>query len=198
MLQAQTLTCRRGGQSVFRDITFTLPPGSVLQVTGANGSGKSSLLRVLAGLLDIVKGDILWQQENIADDPVAHRQRLHYIGHLDALKNELTAAEMLRYWQALRGASATSASDPFEISAFADKPVRHLSAGQKRRLTLSRLAPDDAPLWLLDEPATALDAKSQQQLAALIAQHRAKGGIAVIATHHDLGLPDAQSLEMAG
>jgi heme exporter protein A len=196
MLHAQTLFCRRGGHVVFRDITFTLEPGALLQVTGANGSGKSSLLRILAGFVRATAGSLMWQNENIDADVSAHHGRVHYIGHLDALKLELSVAEMLDYWCALRAISAPASSDPFALAPHADELVRYLSAGLRRRLTLTRLVLDDAPLWLLDEPATALDANSQELLATLITGHRAKGGIAVIATHHDLLLPTTQYLTM--
>lgn len=184
MLEVQSLSCRRSMRPVFREVGFCLAPGGLLQVTGANGSGKSSLLRVLAGLLAPAGGTILWQGRPAADAAEAHRVRLHYIGHQDALKPELTAAEMLDYWRVLRPAAQSEFRDAFGVAAFRHKPVRLLSAGQRRRLTLSRLMLSDAPLWLLDEPATALDHEGQGLLAAAIAAHRAKGGMVIAAVHH--------------
>src|ERR1700761_3792958 len=105
MLKVQSLSCRRGMRLVFRAIDFGLEPGAVMLLTGPNGSGKSSLLRVLAGLLPAVEGDVLWQNEVVANDSNAHRERLHYIGHLDAVKPELTVGETIDYWRALRPSS---------------------------------------------------------------------------------------------
>jgi heme exporter protein A len=197
MLDANSLSCRRGARLVFRDVGFRLAPGALLQVTGPNGSGKSSLLRTLAGLLPLAGGELFWQGQPAAKDAEAHRARLHYIGHLDALKPELTANEMLAYWRALRPVAEPNFSDPFGMGDFGNKPIRFLSAGQKRRLTLSRLALDDAPLWLLDEPATSLDAEGQSLLSRHIAGHRAKGGIVIAALHHALDAEGAQILAMA-
>jgi len=198
MLQIKSLTCQRGGREIFREIGFTLHAGEAMLVTGANGSGKSSLLRVLAGLLQPVEGAIEWRGQNIAGEPDAYRQSLHYIGHLDAVKHELTVGEMLDYWRALHCVQSCAIADPFDVSGQHNKPIRYLSAGQKRRLALSRLALGDAPLWLLDEPATALDREGQRILLECIAAHRAKGGIAVIAAHQDMNLPDTARYEMRG
>ena len=199
MLDIQSLAARRGGRKVFRDITFTLNAGEALVVRGANGSGKSSLLRTLAGLIDKTDGKILWQGVEINPRAAEHRARQCYISHLDALKPELTVAETLDYWRALGGGIGNQESgvlDIFQISGLANKAVRTLSAGQKRRLGLTRLLLSDAPLWLMDEPATALDKDGQKLLDGVIVQHRAKGGIAVIVTHHDDVTPDAKNLMM--
>ena len=198
MLQVKSLACRRGGREVFREIGFTLNAGDALLVTGANGSGKSSLLRVVAGLLPQAEGTIVWRGQSIADDPDVYRQNLHYIGHLDAVKHELTVAEMLDYWRALHCFESTAMDDSFGILALRDKPIRYLSAGQKRRLALSRLTLGHAPLWLLDEPATALDRDGQRILLDCIAKHRAEGGIAIIAAHQDMNVPDTSRYEMKG
>jgi heme exporter protein A len=125
---------------------------------------------------------------------------LHYIGHLDAVKPGLTVSEMLDYWRALRGVGQAETANVWTflgLDKLKDRPVRSLSAGQKRRLSLSRLALDAAPLWLLDEPTTALDVHGQELLRRQIARHRATGGIVVAATHDELNIPDAQSFEMA-
>ena len=196
MFEAKSLSCRRGMRMIFRDIAFHLSGGSLLQVVGTNGSGKSTLLRVLAGLLPMAGGEVSWQKQSIAAAMDAHRARIHYIGHQDALKPELNAAEMLDYWRALRSGSSLRA-DFFGIDTFKQKPTRYLSAGQKRRLTLSRLALDDAPLWLLDEPTTALDSEGQILLTNAIAAHRAAGGIVIAAVHHLIDAPDYQTLSMS-
>lgn len=197
MLKVQSLACRRGKRFVFRDIDFNLEAGDLLLVTGANGSGKSSLLRLLAGLLAPAQGSLFWQGEPIREW-ADHRTRLHFLGHSDALKPELTTSEMLSFWRALRGLKQKDQSvlQFFALDHLHNVPVRHLSAGQKRRLALTRLIVDDAPLWLLDEPATALDSGGQARLLALIARHRAQGGVAVIATHQALPVLDAQTLQL--
>jgi len=198
MLNVQNLSCRRGGRVVFRDTGFSVESGGFVLVTGVNGSGKSSLLRVLAGLLPPKSGQVQWHGADIAEDNSAHRARLHYIGHLDAVKLSLTVREMLAYWCALRGTAQINlaALDAFALEKLADRPIRSLSAGQKRRLSLTRLALDTAPLWLLDEPTTALDNQSQALLIAQIARHRAGGGIVIAATHDELAIPDMQRLLM--
>jgi heme exporter protein A len=198
MLEVKSLSCRRSGRTVFRGLGFRLSPGSLLQITGANGSGKSTLLRVLAGLLPKAEGDILWQGKPVDEDAEAHRARLHYLGHLDALKSEFSSEEMLDYWCALRHIPIPPRSDRMGTHAFRHKPIRALSAGQKKRVALLRLTLGGAPLWLLDEPTTALDAAGQKMLFALIADHRAKGGMVIAAVHHLLDVQDAPTLAMPG
>lgn len=193
MFEAKSLSCRRGARLVFRDVAFCLPAGGLLQVTGRNGSGKSSLLRVLAGLSPKAGGDIWWHNRALDD---AYRNGLHYVGHQDALKPELTGDEMLDYWRALRNGAVVDFVDAFGIEPFWRKPVRVLSAGQKRRLALSRLMLGEADLWLLDEPATALDSEGQKLLGAAIAEHRAKGGTVIAAVHHVMDVADGQILTM--
>ncbi len=196
MIEVCSLSCRRSARLVFRGVDFRLQSGGILQITGANGSGKSTLLRVLAGLLPADDGEILWHGTSVNTDAATHRQNLHYIGHLDALKPELTGNEMLDYWQALRPTPTHEADDWFGIAAFRHKPVRYLSAGQKRRLALSRLLLNQAPLWLLDEPTTALDVAGQKLLFDAVATHTTKGGMVIAAVHHLLELPNIQTFPM--
>jgi heme exporter protein A len=201
MLSVQNLSCRRSGRCVFRRIGFSVAAGGGMLVTGPNGSGKSTLLRVLAGLILPATGQVQWLGADIDADAAAHRARFHYIGHLDAVKPGLTVREMLGYWRLLDIAAhydAAQALDVFALGPLLDRPVRSLSAGQKRRLSLTRLLLGDAPLWLLDEPTTALDAAGQLLLKQRIAEHRAKGGIAVVASHDPLHLPDMQIVAMEG
>ena len=200
-LSARGLTCDRGERRVFAHVGFEVRPGGLLAVVGPNGAGKSSLLRLLAGLLPPAGGVIAWNGHAVADEPEAHRARLHYIGHLDALKPALTPAEMLAFDAALRGqrtgAPAISAAlDAFGLARFADLPARFLSQGQRRRAALARLVATPAPLWLLDEPTLALDADSVARLTTVLARHRGAGGLAVVATHGGLDLGAHDTLDL--
>jgi heme exporter protein A len=169
--------------------------GGALLLRGANGSGKSTLLRILAGLLCPDEGSIAWDGEALDDLPTWSRH-VAYVGHLDALKPGLTVAENLRPWAA--GREMEPALAAMGLEALAPIPARFLSAGQRRRAALARLALSTAPLWLLDEPTNALDTASLARLEAMLAAHRAGGGAVVAATHQDFVLPDAATLELAG
>ena len=197
-----SLDCLRSARPVFRGLAFQIESGGALVLTGPNGSGKSSLLRLMAGLLPPAAGSLSWNGQTISDDPDAHRLRLRYLGHLDAVKPALTAAENLAFWAGLMGAdpdtAVAQALDALGIGHLSDLPARFLSAGQKRRLNLARLALAPAAIWLLDEPATALDAETTDRLRALIQRHRDAGGMAVVSTHSDLGLKDADNLDLSG
>ena len=189
----------RGGRQVFADLSFALRPGEVLVLRGPNGSGKSSLLRLLAGFLAPAAGRLAWAGARIADDLAAHRARLHYVGHLDAVKSLLTVRENLAFAAALGGTGEgglEAALEGFDLGALAEVPARHLSAGQKRRLALARLLAGARPLWLLDEPGVGLDAANRARLEAALAAHRAAGGLAVLATHGDVAVEDALLLEL--
>ena len=192
------MACIRGERPVFSRISFRLAPGGALALVGPNGAGKSSLLRILAGLLRPAGGTLAWDGEPVGEDWPAHRRRLHYVGHLDAVKPALTAAENLEGWAQLRGAvrAAPGALEALGIEELADVPARFLSAGQRRRLALARLAAASAPLWLLDEPTVTLDADAAARVAAMIAAHRADGGMAVVATHGEIALGAAERLDL--
>jgi heme exporter protein A len=198
-LVGEALACRRGGRLVFAGIDFSLTPGGALLLTGNNGSGKSSLLRLIATLLAPAAGRLLWRGEPVSSDPARYRAAILYAGHLDAIKPALTAGETLRFWAALRGArhpAIAAALDRFGLLPLADRPCRFLSAGQRRRLALARLVVCPAPVWLLDEPTAALDGDGEARLLAAIAGHRAAGGRLVIATHLPLALPDARTIRL--
>jgi heme exporter protein A len=198
LLAAREVACRRGGRTVFEHLDLALRPGEALVLRGPNGSGKSSLLRLLAGLLRPLAGRIDWHGRPIGDDPPAHRARLHYVAHADALKPALTARENLEFAAALAGgpATVTAALAGFGLEALADLPARFLSSGQRRRLTLARLLATARALWLLDEPGVGLDRASRERLEAAIARHRAGGGICVVATHGDVAVTDPLVLDL--
>ncbi len=194
----ENLTCIRGERMVFSGLGFTVVKGDALVLTGPNGSGKSSLLRMMAGLLPPADGVMYRDAMDIRDDPEGHRGGLHYVGHQDAIKPMLTVSENLAFWAGIRQAPAQvdSALALFGLAAMADNPARLLSAGQRRRLNLARLAASPAPLWLLDEPSVALDTASVAVLVRLIAEHRGTGGIVIVSTHIDLGIDAPKSLAL--
>jgi heme exporter protein A len=192
------LACRRGERLVFARLGFAVPTGGALVLTGANGSGKSSLLRLMAGLTPAEAGAIAWDGTPLAEDWAAHRARLQLVGHQDAVKPMLTVAETLAFWAGMRGGgNAATALARFRLGALAEWPCRLLSAGQRRRLALARLVASPTPLWLLDEPTTGLDGDALADLLAAIAAHRAGGGRVVLSTHTPLPLEGAQTLAMA-
>jgi len=196
-LSGERLTCLRGDRLVFRDLDFAANPGRALVLTGPNGAGKSTLLRLVATLLEPRAGQLLWQGRPVAEDPDRYRAAIGYLGHLDAVKPTLTVAENLAFWAHGDRAAIDRALDAFALADKAPLPARFLSAGQKRRLALARLTVKQAPIWLLDEPTTALDRRSTALFAAAVAGHLAAGGLAMIATHVDLGLETVDRLDLA-
>lgn len=198
--EGRELSCVRGERLVFRGLDFSLPRGGALVLVGPNGSGKSTLLRLMAGLLEPESGTLAWGEKPVADDPAAHRERVSYLGHLDAVKPVLSVAENLAFWAGLAGgglAETQRALDGFGLSPLADLPGRVLSAGQRRRLALARLLLAPTKLWLLDEPSVGLDRESLARLEAACAGHRTRGGRIVIATHAAIELPGARTLDLA-
>ena len=198
-LIGEGLGCRRGGRPVFAGLDFRLGAGGALVLTGSNGSGKSSLLRLMATLLAPAAGRLLWKGEPVAADPARYRAAIGYAGHLDAIKPALTPRETLRFWATLRGAkdpAAEPALERFGLGGVADWPCRFLSAGQRRRLALARLVATPSAVWLLDEPTAALDSDGEARLIAAIEEHRAGGGRLVLATHQPLPLPDAETIRL--
>jgi heme exporter protein A len=196
-LVAENLACRRGDRLIFTGLSCRVSGGGALIVTGANGSGKSSLLRVLATLLAPAGGRLLWDGAPAAAAPPRYRAAIHYLGHLDALKPALSPRETLAFWTAQRGTGPDhieAALAAFGLEAIADWPCRWLSAGQRRRVALARLVAAPAPLWLLDEPTAALDRDGEERLTAALAAHRAGGGGAVIATHAPIEAHGAETL----
>ena len=203
-LRADGLSCRRGGRRVFSGAELTAEPGEIVELRGANGSGKSTLLRALAGLLPIDAGEARIGDASLTGERDAYQERLIYAGHLDAVKPALTLRENLAFWIEFFGESrleidalCAQALERVQLEALADAPAAHCSAGQRRRLGLARLAALKRPLWLLDEPLAALDAASISALGALLEEHRAGGGVAVIATHAPLPAPAAHRVDMS-
>ena len=196
------LAAERGGRAVFADLTFTARGGEALAVTGRNGAGKSTLLRVLAGLLRPSAGRIALEPHDAGDPETPLAERAHYLGHLDALKPALTPLEHLATMAALLGGTRRAAATPEEalervaLGHAADLPCATLSAGQRRRVALARLLVADRPLWLLDEPSTALDTASQAVLLGMMRDHLAGGGLIVAATHGPLGLDSLREIAL--
>ncbi len=195
-LAGHDLTCRRGGRDIFAGLNFSVAGGEALMVSGRNGAGKSSLLRMLAGLVRIAHGDL----ELEGGDPnLTIGEQAHYLGHLDALKPSLSVAENLEFWAGFLGPPTSSRSGPLAavgLDAIADLPAGYLSAGQRRRLSLARLLAVKRPIWLLDEPASTLDASGQRRLRDFMRAHLAAGGLIVAATHAALGIDGAQELRL--
>lgn len=199
VLTVERLALSRGGRLVVSDVAFQVESGEAMLVTGPNGAGKSTLLRALAGLLRPSSGTIRLAGPHVdPEDPTG--LHAHYVGHADALKSALTARENLTFWAAALGGrgggDALSALQRVGLPHVADLPAGWLSAGQRRRVSLGRLFVAARPVWILDEPATALDKAAQGRLADAMAEHRASGGLVVAATHAPLGLEDAHELRL--
>jgi heme exporter protein A len=195
-LFADNLACVRGGREVFRNLSFALPGGEALLVTGRNGAGKSSLLRAIAGLVRLTAGRLALDG---GDAEATIGEQAHYLGHQDALKTALSVSENLQFWADYLGGRADAAAPALaavDLARLADLPAAYLSAGQRRRLSIARLVAVKRPLWLLDEPTSALDAASQVRLSELMRAHLAGGGMIVAATHGNIGLETARELKM--
>ena len=195
-LQAEGLTCSRGGREVFRNVSFKVPAGEALIVTGRNGAGKSSLLRMIAGLVRIAAGRLSLLNGGTADTPVG--EQAHYLGHQDAMKPSLTVAENLHFWTRFLGSrnDIRPALELLDLAPLADLPAAYLSAGQRRRLSIARIVAVSRPVWLLDEPTSALDAPSQIRLSEIMRGRLAGGGIIVAAAHGAIGLERARELKL--
>ncbi len=199
-LTVSDLACRRAGRRVLAGVGFDLAPGATLILRGPNGAGKSTLLRALAGLLPIEAGAVALDGLALGADPDAWAERIAYAGHLDAIKPQLTVAENLGFWAALFGAkrgAVAAALAGSDLAPLADRPAYACSAGQKRRLGLARLLLAPRRLWLLDEPTVSLDVEATGRFADQVRGHCAGGGLALIATHVDLGLVGAREIHLA-
>ncbi|MFP5077451.1 heme ABC exporter ATP-binding protein CcmA [Rhizobium sp. YIM 134829] len=200
-LLVEGLSARRGEALIFRDLDLSVASGEALLVTGRNGTGKSTLLRVLAGLLPAEAGQI--RLEGVRDPDARIGESCHYLGHRNAMKRDLTVVENLIFWAAFTGSRDPSSTvgtalEAVGLDAIAHLPFGYLSAGQQRRIAIARLLVAPRPIWLLDEPTAALDRASERMVEALIASHRATGGLVIAATHQPLDVPGAETLEMQG
>ena len=183
---AQNLACRRGDVTVLADVRFDIAPGNALILRGPNGSGKTTLLRCIAGLTPAVAGTLSFTSDDVA-----------YAAHADGLKAQMTVEETLRFWAKVFGAPDIDAAvSAFDLVPLMDRRTQNLSAGQKRRLSLARLVLTGRPLWALDEPTVSLDTDAVAQFTTAVRTHLGAGGAAIIATHIDLGLPDAATLDV--
>ena len=199
-LSAENIALERGGRQLFRNLTFAVNDGEALIVTGPNGAGKSSLLRAIAGLLSLNGGRLALKG---GDPELTIGEQAHYLGHADALKGSLTAGENLAFWAGILGGDTRRAAwlpalERLGLGHVADFPVRALSAGQKRRVALARLIVAERPVWLIDEPTTALDVAAQALFAGVMRERLQSGGLIVAATHAPLGLEGAEELRLGG
>jgi len=196
-LSGRSVKCIRGGREVFSGLDFTASTGEALAVIGPNGSGKTSLLRQIAGLLAIQSGSIALEGGH---SELTLPEQAHYLGHRDALKPALTVRENLEFWRDFLGGDASDGAESLAAAGLdhtAELPAVVLSAGQRRRLSMARLLTVRRPIWLLDEPTSALDSAGQAMFAALMTDHLARGGMIVAATHAPLGIA-AKELRMVG
>src|SRR5687767_14614234 len=199
MLEARDLSCERGGRALFRGLGFSVKRGELLRIAGANGSGKTSLLRILCGLLPPSAGEVRWNGEPIQSLREEYARRLVYLGHAPAVKDELSAAENLEFTCMLAGLSPSRKDIESALGRMGvpHQILKQVSQGQRRRAALARLALSAAvPLWLLDEPFTALDAAAAELTRELIGAHASAGGAIVYTTHQDAGLRDSRVIEL--
>ena len=202
LLQIENLACIRDDRVLFEHLSLSLAAGQMLLVEGRNGSGKTSLLRILTGLKLADEGEVLWRGKDIQQLAADYTEQVSYVGHHDGVKRDLSCLENLRLVQAMGKPSGVELDEALErvsLFRFGDTLVSNLSAGQKRRLALSRLMVTESLLWILDEPFTSLDKKSMAGFELMFENHLAQQGIIVMTSHHDIGMsnPDIQRLDLS-
>jgi heme exporter protein A len=188
-LSAKNLTLIRGESCLFQGLEFALNPGELLLLEGQNGSGKTSLMRAIAGMLSLETGEIFWNDVPVTEQRQAFHGSLVWLAHRTGLKGDLTLVENLRFEGSLRRQANVDPASTYErlgISRLKRLPLRSLSAGQQRRVALARMLMADVPLWLMDEPFTNLDREGRQLVTDLIDEHLARGGMCVMAAHQDI------------
>jgi heme exporter protein A len=196
-LSGRGVRCVRGGREVFSGLDFVISSGEALAVTGANGSGKTSLLRMIGGLLALAGGSIDLEG---GEPELMLAEQAHYLGHRDALKPALSVLENLSFWRNFLGGEVLDAGQSLELAGIehaAHLPAAYLSAGQRRRLSIARLVAVRRPIWLLDEPTSALDAAGQALFTDVMRNHLARGGLVIAATHAPLGI-ECRELQLGG
>ena len=192
------LACDRKDRRVFSGITFDIRAGEALLITGPNGAGKTSLLRVVAGLLDLAAGRIRLEG---GDPELTIGEQSHYLGHRDALKSSLSVYENIAFWTRFLGGSSGNIANVLAtvgLAGLSRLPAGYLSVGQRRRLSIARLLAVARPIWLLDEPSSALDSTAQAMLSALMRAHLASGGLILVAAHGAMGLDAPKALRLEG
>jgi len=193
-LEVKKLYCERDQRTLLGGLSFVINTGEIIQIEGQNGSGKTTLLRILSGLLDNYEGDIFWNHQAIDEVRTDYYQALLYVGHLAGVKAMLSPEENLQWMSrldpSLTKLSIYEALEKVGLYGYEDVPCHSLSAGQQRRVGLARLYLSQAPLWILDEPFTALDKKGVAEKEALIADHVHQGGMVILTTHHELCIPE--------
>jgi heme exporter protein A len=199
LLQMNNLTCIRDDRVLFEHLSLSLDSGQMLLVEGQNGSGKTSLLRILTGLKLADDGDILWQGQSISELRADYYEQVNYIGHHDGVKRELTCLENLQFVQAMGKAIDIDLDDALQqvnLFRYCDTQVASLSAGQQRRLALARLLVTASPLWILDEPFTSLDKTSMANFQTMFESHMADGGLIVMTSHHQIEIAAADVVRL--
>ncbi|WP_217425414.1 cytochrome c biogenesis heme-transporting ATPase CcmA [Polynucleobacter tropicus] len=200
-LSVRSLTCVRGERTLFTNLDLQVTSGEWLHIRGENGIGKTSLLRILAGLSKPATGEILWGNQSIFEDPSQYHRDLLFLGHRDSLKEDLTAFENLSIATALDGVAVSDKEilqslHRFGLRGREELPVNCLSAGQKRRVLLARLLLRKAKLWILDEPFNALDVNAVEMLSKLIAEHIANDGIAILTSHQTISIAGGRVVQL--
>ena len=201
MLEARTITCVRGERELFSNLSLQLSPGECLHIRGENGVGKTSLLRLLSGLASPESGEVFWNGIAIKQEASEYHSKLLFLGHRDALKEDLTALENLLMYAAIDdlqipAEEALASLWKFGLKGREDLPVHYLSAGQKKRVLMARMLTRRAQVWILDEPFNALDAQAGYELQSLIGSHLVSGGLVVLTSHQPLAIPNLKVLDL--